>query len=130
MSTLQEHAVANSNSVDEVVERALADFVAAIRRHYGERLLGLYLFGSRARGDHTPESDVDVAVVLFDSKIDFWREKLALADLAYEPIANSGIHVQGWPVAASAWSEPETHHNPSLIRAMRRDGKAIDHVAA
>ena len=130
MSTLQDHVITDSHSTDEAVERALADFVAAIRRHYGERLLGLYLFGSRARGDHAPDSDVDVAVVLADSKIDFWREKMALADLAFEPIAASGIHVQGWPVASSAWDEPETHHNPSLIRAMRRDGRAIDHVAA
>jgi predicted nucleotidyltransferase len=31
---------------------------------YGERLRGLYLFGSYARGDAEPGSDIDVAVVL------------------------------------------------------------------
>ena len=115
--------------VDQAAERALAEFSTAIRRHYGDRLVGLYLFGSRARGDHVPDSDVDVAVVLSDREMDFWQEKMTLADLAYEPIAASEIHVQGWPVAASAWRQPETHRNPSLIRAMRRDGRAID-VAA
>jgi predicted nucleotidyltransferase len=106
----------------ETARHALAEFSGAIRRHYGDRLAGLYLFGSHARGDHTPDSDVDVAVILADGKMDFWREKMTLADLAYQPIAESGIHLQGWPVASCAWQHPETHRNPALIRAMQRDG--------
>ena len=129
MNGTSKHAISTLH-LDGAAERALAEFTAAIRRHYGNRLLALYLFGSRARGDHTPDSDVDVAVVLADRKLDFWREKMALADLAFEPIAASGIHVQGWPVSSAAWSQPETHRNPSLIRAMRRDGRVIDNVAA
>jgi predicted nucleotidyltransferase len=31
---------------------------------YGERLQGVYLFGSRARGEAAPDSDVDLLVVL------------------------------------------------------------------
>ena len=130
MNELANHTATTTFAPDEAVGHALAEFAAAIRRHYKDRLLGLYLFGSRARGDHTPESDVDVAVILADSRMDFWREKMALADLAYEPIAASGVHVQGWPVERSAWDQPDTHRNPSLIRAMRRDGKVIDNVAA
>jgi antitoxin ChpS len=116
--------------LDEPAGHALAEFTRAIRRHYGNRLLGLYLFGSRARGDHSPDSDLDVAVVLADDSMDFWREKMTLADLAFDPIAASGIHVQGWPVSAAAWDRPDTHRNPSLIRAMRRDGRVISDVAA
>lgn len=116
--------------LDEIARDALRQFSGAIRRHYGGRLAGLYLFGSRARGDHTPESDFDVAVVLADRAMDFWQEKMTLADLAFEPIADSGIHFQGWPVALSAWDHPDSHRNPSLVRAMQRDGRAIDDVAA
>jgi predicted nucleotidyltransferase len=117
-------------ALDQPAAQALSDFAAAVRRHYGERLAALYLFGSRARGDHRSDSDVDVAVVLADGAFDFWREKMALADLAFEPIAASEIHVQGWPVTSSAWDRPETHHNPSLIHAMRRDGQVIGNVSA
>jgi predicted nucleotidyltransferase len=120
----------NNLGLDRPAARALSDFATAVRRHYGERLAALYLFGSRARGDHKSDSDVDVAVVLAGGAFDFWREKMALADLAFEPIAASGIHVQGWPVSSSAWDRPETHHNPPLIRAMRRDGQVIGDVAA
>jgi len=39
---------------------------AGLKAIYGERLRGVYLFGSWARGEGTEESDVDIAVVLDD----------------------------------------------------------------
>jgi predicted nucleotidyltransferase len=46
----------------------LAAIVMELRRHfeslYGERLVRMLLFGSQARGDAEPESDIDVLVVL------------------------------------------------------------------
>lgn len=41
---------------------------------YGERLHGLYLFGSFARGDAGPESDLDVLVVL--DRVDRYGEEI------------------------------------------------------
>ena len=111
------------------VAQALARFARDVRRHYGERLRGVYLFGSRARGDHRPDSDVDVAVVLADDGWDFWTEKMLLADLSYDPLIDLGVWLQGWPVSAEAWRNPEHHNNPWLIRAMQRDGKVIADVA-
>jgi predicted nucleotidyltransferase len=35
-----------------------------IERIYGERLRGVYLYGSAARDQLTPDSDIDIAVVL------------------------------------------------------------------
>lgn len=37
---------------------------SALRAHYGERLVKAVVYGSQARGDARPWSDVDVAVVL------------------------------------------------------------------
>jgi uncharacterized protein len=37
---------------------------AGLERIYNERLRGVYLYGSAARDELTPESDIDVAVVL------------------------------------------------------------------
>lgn len=46
-------------------QRATREFIDALRKHYGERLHAVVLFGSRARGDaHETESDVDLLVVL------------------------------------------------------------------
>jgi len=41
--------------------RELRDHLAAI---YGDRLKGVYLFGSYARGEAGDDSDIDVAIVL------------------------------------------------------------------
>jgi predicted nucleotidyltransferase len=45
-------------------QRALAEFKATLRAVLGDDLLSLRLFGSRARGEGTDESDLDVLVVV------------------------------------------------------------------
>lgn len=39
-------------------------YVAALGRRFGDDLVSVVLFGSRARGDARPESDIDVLVVV------------------------------------------------------------------
>lgn len=109
---------------DAEVAQALVRFATEVRGHYGERLKGLYLFGSRARGDHTPESDADVAVVLRDGW-EFWDEKRALVSIVHDILIDTGAEIQAWPIADSGWSDPESHRDVELIRAMRRDGKPL-----
>jgi len=48
----------------EPEEQALARFKSALQSLLGDNLLSLRLFGSRARGEGTEESDLDVLVVL------------------------------------------------------------------
>jgi uncharacterized protein len=110
---------------DAEVVGALERFAADLQLHYGNRLKGLYLFGSRARGGHTPESDADVAVVLADDGWKHWEEKWALTDYAHDILIETGAEIQAWPVNESHWNEPGRHPNPSLVRAMRRDQKPI-----
>lgn len=42
----------------------LTEFREELARLLGERFEAAYLFGSRARGDHRPDSDLDVLVVV------------------------------------------------------------------
>jgi predicted nucleotidyltransferase len=114
---------------DETVNRAVADFARAVKAAYGNRLKGLYLFGSRARGDHTRESDADIAVVLADGNWDYWAEKTLLAGLEYDVIVATGAEPQGWPVRETEWLDPALHRNPALVTAMRRDAKPIEVLA-
>lgn len=48
------------------VRAVLAELKAGLQALYGERLKGVYLFGSYARGEADEESDLDVLVVLDD----------------------------------------------------------------
>lgn len=84
----------------------LTDFVAAVERDYGPRLHAIHLFGSRARGNARRDSDYDVAVVLNELG-DFWKEKLRLADLAYDQMLAWDIHVQAHPFGRDEWEADE-----------------------
>lgn len=108
------------------VDEALKRFAADVRRQYGDRLKGLYLFGSRARGDHEPFSDADVAVILADEDWELVREVRRLARLATDTLIETGVEVQGWPVSQAAWDHPKTHPESALIQAMRRDAISVE----
>lgn len=108
------------------VVRALELFAAAVGAAYGDRLDGLFLFGSRARGDYEPFSDADVAVVLNDQDWALVRETRRLARLAHEVLIETGVEVQAWPVSRGAWENPAHHSESVLIRSMRRDAKPIE----
>ena len=51
---------------EETVEAAIAEAVVGYRRVFGERLAQVWLFGSRAVGNHRPDSDVDLLAVLHE----------------------------------------------------------------
>lgn len=63
---------------------ALGAFVARLRQRYGDDVLRVVLFGSKARGDFDDESDLDVLVVVRISEENYWQHWLQIADIAWE----------------------------------------------
>ena len=62
-------------------EREVLDqVVAVLRKHYGERLSRVVLFGSLARRDFKEDSDYDILVVL-NGEFDGYSERKALTHL-------------------------------------------------
>lgn len=55
----------------EAIAPILEDLKAGLQELYGPKLRRLILFGSYARGEAEPDSDIDVAVVLDDYESDF-----------------------------------------------------------
>lgn len=45
-------------------ERILIELKETLRGSLGEQMRGLILYGSRARGNHNEESDIDIAVIV------------------------------------------------------------------
>ena len=101
---------------------ALDDYLAAVRNHYGQRLVDVLLFGSRARGDARPDSDADVAVILKDGDWQFWEEQWALAGLAYDVLLDHGLFFQPWPIPRSAWESPATYRKQGFVEEIQKDG--------
>jgi len=100
-----------SNTVDDLLKPPDDAMVnRAIRAIYGDRLKGLYLFGSRARGDHTLDSDADIAVVRDDRDFDFRVEKMRLADLEHDIIVETGLEPQAWPPRDRVRALPSGSH--------------------
>ena len=78
------------------------------------------LFGSRARGDHRPDSDLDLAVVLRGERGDFIETKLAMAGIAFDVMLETGVPMWGDDLA-----HPERFINPTLIRNIAAEGVGI-----
>jgi predicted nucleotidyltransferase len=84
-----------------------------------------FLFGSRARGDHRPDSDLDLAIVLRGDRRDFIATKLAMAGIAFDVMLETGVLVQALPIWGDDLAHPERFANPTLIRNIAAEGIAI-----
>src|ERR1041385_3643626 len=73
----------------------LARIAAALRETFGARLVSALLFGSRARGDHRPDSDYDVAGLLRD--LDREKDRETLWDLR-DSLGEQAWGLQFWPM--------------------------------
>ena len=112
--------MASTQTLDPATERVARSFLAVVKRQYD--VAGAYVFGSQARGDATPESDTDVAILLHGLAGRRMNEAMIMADIAYELMLETGIRVEALPLWESAWEHPETFNNPALIENIRREG--------
>jgi antitoxin ChpS len=93
-------------------------------------LQGAVLFGSQARGSARLGSDTDVAVLLQGPIGDFVATKLALDDVAYDVLLDSGIRIQPLPIWEAEWEHPERYNNPRLLENIAREGMRLQHRLA
>ncbi len=112
--------MASISDIDDATAAATRAFLAKVTKRYD--LVGAVLFGSRARKSHREDSDADVAVLLHGHTGPFVATKLAMADLAYDVLLETGIRIQPLPIWEDEWSHPETYSNPNLLHAIVRDG--------
>jgi predicted nucleotidyltransferase len=109
-----------SGRIDRNTEQALHRFMALVSQSY--RTCGAILYGSRARGDHTPDSDADLLVLLEGEHLRFLPTKLAMTDLAYDVLLETGLYISPLPVWTDEWEHPEAWSNPDLLRNIAREG--------
>lgn len=110
----------DASSLDPKTRAALNGFRALLAKRYGDRLHGVVLFGSRARGDHRPDSDADVAVFIEDSN-DPIRDQMDIAGEAYHIFLDQGLLIQPWVFKGSP-ERPDTSRAARLLQAVRKDG--------
>jgi predicted nucleotidyltransferase len=84
------------------------------------------IFGSRARGDHRPDSDLDLAIVLNGQRGDFIDTKLDMAGIAFDVLLETGILVQPFPLWDGDLAHPERFTNPTLIQNIAKNGMRLE----
>ena len=106
--------------IDRETANATRAFIEKVASRYD--LAGAILFGSRARKSHRADSDADVAVLLHGRPGKFVATKLAMADLAYDVLLETGIRIQPLPIWEDEWEHPEAYSNPRLLHNISREG--------
>lgn len=109
-----------ASHVDPTLRAATKAFLHKISGKYD--YADVILFGSSARLDHRPDSDMDVAVLLNGAPGEFVATKLAMDDLAYDVLLDTGIRITPLPIWTEEWAHPETYSNPALIANIQREG--------
>ena len=102
------------------VRMAIDLFLDALHRDYAVDEVRLY--GSRARGDFTEDSDVDLAVVLHGERGDVWTIAQTLANITFDVLGETGVAVSAYPLWQDDLAHPDQAKNPSLIRNISREG--------
>jgi len=104
--------------VEPAIVSVVQSYLAAVSSH-GLGVSRAVLFGSYARGDAHPDSDVDILVIApeFDEPYDKNR-----VDLLWELRAQTDSRIEPIAVGERQWQEDNTS---AIIEMARREGQAI-----
>src|SRR5579864_5933855 len=95
----------------------LVRFRRALDAAYGDRLERVVLYGSRARGDHRPDSDYDVAAFIRDMGT-LWSELGTLSEITTDLLVEADADISAMPFPAGSYRQSSL-----FMREMSRDGR-------
>ena len=84
---------------------------------YGDKLKGVYLYGSYARGDYRPGSDVDVMILLKDYK-NYWDEIHRTSEVMSNVSLEYDLLVSRIFMTEEKWKTSDT----PLLKNIHQDG--------
>ncbi len=90
----------------QTMQQLIQLYVSNIHDIYGSHLKEIILYGSYARGDFRPDSDIDIMILLDLSDIDIKKYRHQLSDMTFDfnmdydvdikPIAKNEEHYRKW----------------------------------
>jgi len=101
----------NKPPLSEKDSLALTEFSSRISRLLGHNLKRLALFGSKAEGRSTPESDIDVLVLIKKSSL---RIRNQIFDEAFEVNVKHGVYISPRIISLSVYNHPVWRVTPFL----------------
>ncbi len=111
-------------------EPLVREFLKLLQEHFGDRLVSLLVFGSVARGNARPESDVDVCLVLRDlPRSRYHRHQILspiLAQLRRGPSYNDLVERGYAPdISALLYTPEEIKETKPIFLDMVEEGEMI-----
>lgn len=94
----------------------VGNFVSELRNYFGEKILGIYLFGSTAKGTATPESDIDVLVVY--SGIDERNLLEIISKITFKIACEEGKFIEAVPMSEQEF-KGSLGHSPFLWEVLQ-----------
>lgn len=88
-----------------------------LEEYYGTQCRGIILYGSHARQDSTPTSDIDL-LVLLSQPFDYFQELRRIVDLLYPLQLESDQHISAKPAPEHEFQNGEIQ----LYRNVLREG--------
>jgi uncharacterized protein len=106
-------------------ETALADPIFArlkkeLEALYGSRLKRALLYGSRARGDHLPDSDYDILVIL-EGPLNLWQEQKKLSGLSSRLLWKTIAEGRAVDVSFKPMTEEQTLQRTGFMHNVRQE---------
>ena len=86
-------------ALNRIIER----FASELKERLGENILGIYLFGSTAKGTATEESDIDVLVVYSD--IEEWSLLEAASEISFKIVCKEGKLIETLPMSKQEFEQ-------------------------
>lgn len=99
-------------------QRILTEFVEKVYQRFDGRIISITLFGSRARGEARPDSDIDVLVVLDSEDLQVRKE---IRYLAAEVWLDHGLYLSTRVWSLVHWQKLQRMQT-LLYRNICRDG--------
>ena len=110
--------IARLNEKDQL---AIKDFHARISKLLGTDLYKMLLFGSKAEGRATAESDIDVLVLIQDPAM---SKRHKIRDQAFEVNLQYGVYISPRIIALSTYEHPVWRITPFIV-GLREKGVAL-----
>ena len=108
-------------SLNAEEKSALKAFKKALENNLGKRLIELKLFGSKARGDDNPSSDLDVLSVVADED---WKLSDTVYGIATDVLLETGICISP-KVISQKRLEKLSQEESSFVRNIEKDAISV-----
>jgi len=100
-------------------EELLQQIKTRLQSAHGDRLRGVVLYGSEARGESRPDSDIDV-LVLLGGQVEYGRDLQTNLDALHPLALQIGRRISAKPAPLDAYEKAEC----PLYRRVRQEGIA------